>query len=179
MTALSTSLLRSLLGTQQAAPTGGAGSLAGIGASGGLNFASLLAAARGGSLTSDRPVEASPEVKSQLTGDQLNRIALAADQAESAGMNSALVLIDGKAVKLDVLSREVTDVMDPRTAAVTGVDGVIAAPPSSLAAQVSGDGSTADPASVAGVLEQRLLARLGSRPAGLASSNTLQSVLAR
>ena len=162
MSALSTSLLQSLLGTQSA--TARQGSTAA--ASGGLNFASLLASARGGQVTSDRPVEVAPEVQGQLTPDQLSRLAVAVDHAESAGMSSALVLIDGKAVKVDVLSREATAVMDPRTVAVTDIDGVLAAPPSSLAAQVAGgDASSADPASLAGALEQQLLSRLGGRNA--------------
>jgi hypothetical protein len=107
-------------------------------------------------------VEAAPEAAGKLTPEQLQRIAVAADHAESAGMSNALVMIDGQAVKLDVLSREVTAVLDPRTAAVTDIDGVLAAPPSSLSSQL-GNGAGPDASSAAGVLEQQLLARLGAQ----------------
>ena len=163
MSGIATNLLRSLLSTQ--APVGGQTQAAST--AGGLNFASLLSAARAGEMTSDRPVEVSAEAAGKLTPDQLQRLAVAADHAESTGMSNALVLIDGQAVKIDVLSREVTAVMDPRTVAVTDIDGVLAAPPSSLAAQVSGDGSSSNPATAAGVLEQQLLARLGGGSNGL------------
>ncbi|MFT3686200.1 MAG: hypothetical protein QM783_14970 [Phycisphaerales bacterium] len=177
MTSLATSLLRSLIPAPTSGPVGPS-AFAGLGgATTGQSFSSLLSAARGGALTSERPVEATPDVKGKLSADQLSRIAVAADQAEAAGMNSALVLIDGAAVQLDVLSREVTGVLDPRTAAVTGVDGVLAAPPSSIAAQVAGGRGAADPTSLPGVLEQRLLAKLGSRPAGLVAQSVLKSAL--
>lgn len=159
MSTLTTSMLRSLLSTQS--PSFSAGASAGSQSMGGANFAGLLSAARKGTVTSDRPVEATSEAAGKLTAEQLQRIAVAADHAESAGMNTALVLIDGQAVKLDVLGREVTGVMDPRTVAVTDIDGVLAAPPSSLSGEVSGGG--AGPATAAGVLEQQLLAHLGSK----------------
>lgn len=171
MSTLSTSMLRSLLGTQPAA-SGLSASSPSAGAVGGLNFASLLSAARNGQVTSDRPVEEGPGVEGQLSADQLSRIAVAADHAESAGMDSALVLIDGKAVKLDVFTREVTGVMDPRTAAITDIDGVLAAPPSSLNAQIAGGTTATEPTSIAGVLEQQLLARLG---AGRGAAGVIQS----
>jgi len=157
VSALATNLLKSLLGTQHA----GAGSPRAAGDTGaGLRFAGLLAAAQAGQMTSDRPVEASPEAAGKLTSEQLQRIAVAADHAESAGMSSALVLIDGQAAKVDVLSREVTAVLDPRAVAVTDIDGVLAAPPSSLNAEVCGDAGSATAATAAGVLERHLLARL-------------------
>ncbi|MDP1661479.1 MAG: hypothetical protein Q8L55_06145 [Phycisphaerales bacterium] len=158
MSTLSTNMLRTLLGTQATAPAAGPAAN-----HGGLNFAGLLTAARAGSVTSDRPVEAAPEVAGKLTPEQLQRIAVAADHAESAGMVDALVLIDGQAVKLDVLSRQVTAVMDPRTVAITNIDGVLAAPPSSLAAEIAG-GTPGElgSATVTGLIEQQLLARLGA-----------------
>lgn len=168
-------MLRSLLGAQAAAASPPPGPLA---SSTGVSFASLLSAAGAGRITSDRPVEASPEVGGQLTAEQLGRVAVAADRAESAGMTTALVLIDGKAVQLDVLSREVTAVVDPRAVAVTGVDGVLAAPPSSLSAEAAGNGVTPQsPASLAGVLEQGLLAKLGSNPAGLLARAAARAAL--
>lgn len=158
MSTLSTNMLRTLLGTQPNAQAAGTPAN-----TGGLNFAGLLSAARAGGVTSDRPVEAAPEAAGKLTPEQLQRIAVAADHAESAGMVDALVLIDGQAVKLDVLSRQVTAVMDPRTVAITDIDGVLAAPPASLAAEIAGGtvGEGGSP-TVAGLLEQQLLARLGA-----------------
>ena len=83
-----TSMLRNLLGTQAAASSSSAAPSLAVGG-GGLNFASLLASARNGQITSGRPVEAAPEVKGQLTTEQLSRLAVAVDHAESAGMSSA------------------------------------------------------------------------------------------
>lgn len=166
MSTLSTNMLRTLLGTQAHTPTAAAAATVG-----GLNFSSLLSAARAGNVTSDRPVEAAPEAAGKLSPEQLQRIAVAADHAESAGMVDALVLIDGQAVKLDVLSRQVTAVLDPRTVAITDIDGVLAAPPSSLAAEVAGGApGEAGPPTVAGLIEQQLLARLGGP--GAASRST-------
>jgi hypothetical protein len=179
MNAIATSLLKSLLGPQSASGASGPGVSVG-GGGGGLNFANLLSAARSGQVTSDRPVEVAPEVNGQLTAEQLSRIAVAADHAESTGMSNALVLIDGKAVTLDVDSREVTAVMDPRTAAITDIDGVLAAPPSSLSAQVAGGSAAGEPGSIAGVLEQQLLAKLGNS-SGIAftQASALSSALRR
>ena len=177
MIPLAATLLRSLLGSQVA--TGAASAATAASAGGGLNFANLLTAARSGQLTSNRPVEASPEAQGQLSSDQLSRIAVAADHAESAGMSSALVMIDGKAVKLDVTAREVTAVVDPRVVAVTDIDGVLAAPPSSLSAQFaagSATGATGEPTSIAGAIEQQLLAKLGNRAnVGLLQPSALSS----
>lgn len=163
MNTLTTSLLRSLLGNQPASTSRASGSASGMGVGSGLNFASLLTAARGGGLTSDRPVEPGRGVEGLLSTEQLNRLAVAADHAESAGMSSALVLIDGKGVKLDVLTREVTAVVDPRTVAVTDIDGVLAAPGGSMAGQLTGD---AQHESLVGLAGKQLLARLAPGRAG-------------
>lgn len=161
MNPLATSMLRSLLSTQSATAGFNAGGLQSSQGSANFSFARLLDAAKAGAITSSRPVEAAPEAQGKLTPEQLSRIAVAADNAETAGMNSALVLIDGQAVKLDVLTRQVTDIVDPRTVAVTGVDGVIAAPPSSIAAQAAGTPASATTgSSPTDVLGQQLLNRL-------------------
>ncbi|HZW07173.1 MAG TPA: hypothetical protein VFF65_08610 [Phycisphaerales bacterium] len=157
MSGIATNLLRSLL-TSHAPAAGQASTVSTVG---GLNFANLLSAARDGAITSDRPVDVAPEAAGKFTPDQLQRLAVAADHAEAAGMSSALILIDGQAAKVDVLSREVTAVLDPRTAAVTEIDGVLAAPPSSLNAELCGDAGADTAATAAGVLERQLLARLG------------------
>jgi len=173
MSGLSATMLRSLLTGRTATP-GPNGSAAS--SSAGVDFAAMLSSARSGEVTSTRPVQAAAGVEKALTPEQLRRIGVAADRAESAGMTSAVVLIDGQAVKLDVLGRQVEAVVDPRAVALTGVDGVLAAPPSSLAEQVSGQ-SGLGLASAAGAMEQQLLSKLASstglrisRPGALANS---------
>lgn len=129
------------------------------------DFAALLDKARAGDLPSDLPVQLGKDVQAPLTPDQLQRIALAADKAESAGMASALVLIDGQALLLDVTSRTITGSVSPDASTLDNIDGIVAAPPGRLndifaqpAAQASS--STAQPS--AQVSQNQLLAQLAS-----------------
>jgi hypothetical protein len=65
----------------------------------------------------------------RLTTDQLQRVALATDQAEAQGATRALVLIDGQALRLDVLDRRITGSADLSAAGVlTGLDAVVSVP---------------------------------------------------
>lgn len=77
-------------------------------------FAELLSQARGGSPPSGGPVEvdASAELATPLSEEQLGRIAEAVDRAEAAGASRALVLVDGRALRVDVLTRRVVEEVD-------------------------------------------------------------------
>ena len=91
----------------------------------GADFSTLLKQARAGEISSGLPVKNTVRGL-ELSADQLQRLALAADRAEAQGATRALVLIDGMAVKLDVSVREITGVADLRSGSVlTGIDAVV------------------------------------------------------
>ena len=67
-------------------------------------FDELLAEARAGQLASGRTVSAGFELSPQ----QLDRLAGAADLAEASGANRAMLLLDGRAMVLDVPTRTIS-----------------------------------------------------------------------
>lgn len=90
------------------------------------DFSSMLDLARAGELPTGLPVTIARGAGVELSEDQLARLAQAADRAESAGAVRALALIDGRAVELDVATRQVIrehSLADARV--VTGIDSVI------------------------------------------------------
>jgi hypothetical protein len=105
----------------------------------GSDFASLLQLARQGQVTSDRPVSIANGANVKLSPDQMQRLAVAADRAESQGATRALVMIDGMAVKLDVSMRQVTGLADlSKPGVMTGIDCLVttASPDPNAAAAV-------------------------------------------
>ena len=76
----------------------------------GPGFADLLAKARDGNLASGLPVTIAKGAGVELNAEQLSRVGAAADRAQAAGADRAVVLIDGAAVKLDVATRNITGV---------------------------------------------------------------------
>ena len=97
-------------------------------------FASLLQQAQSGAIASGREITVRPDAGVKLTDDQLARVALAADRAESQGAMRAAVLIDGKALALDVGTRQVTGQVELKDLSVTtGIDAVVTAPQASAA----------------------------------------------
>jgi hypothetical protein len=110
----------------------------------GADFAMLLERASKGELSTGRPVTVAKGAGLKLSEEQLRRIAAAADRAEAIGASRALVLIDGKAITLDIASREVTGQVDPSAGSLlNGVDAVIGVP---APATLQGAGAT--PASI-------------------------------
>jgi len=94
----------------------------------GQSFAELLAGKASGKLSSDRGVNIRPESGVQLNTDQMARVANAMDQAEAAGAQHALVMIDGMALKVDVGVRQVLSQVDMKQSAVmSGIDTVVQA----------------------------------------------------
>ena len=69
-----------------------------------LPFDELLAEARAGQLSSGRTVSAGFELSPQ----QLDRLAGAADLAEASGASRAMLLLDGRAMVLDVSTRTIS-----------------------------------------------------------------------
>jgi hypothetical protein len=95
----------------------------------GADFGTLLQAAREQGLASGREVTVARGCGVTLTDEQLKTLAAAADRAEAQGATRALVMMDGKALKLDVAMREVTGEADLASGGVlTGVDSVITIP---------------------------------------------------
>lgn len=95
-------------------------------APGASDFSSMFSKARAGELSTGLPVTIARNTGLELSDDQLARLAPAADRAESAGARRALVLMDGRALEIDVATRQVTrehTLGDARV--VTGIDSVI------------------------------------------------------
>jgi hypothetical protein len=90
------------------------------------SFDQLLAMAASGKIQSGRQIQLSFEPTKPLEPAQLERLADAADQAEGAGMNRALMVIDGRAFVLDVKSRMLTaEVSTGSAGLVQNIDGAI------------------------------------------------------
>lgn len=83
-------------------------------------FAELLRLAREGEIASGLPVMVPEDAGVTLTESQLARLAAATDRAQAAGAQTALVLIDGMALTLDVGARRIIG------RAEFGSDGVLA-----------------------------------------------------
>jgi hypothetical protein len=95
----------------------------------GADFGTLLEQARAGSLSSGRTVTIGRGAGVSLSDEQIARVSAAADRAESQGATSALVMIDGMALKLDLTMREVTGKVNMEGGGVlTGVDAVVSVP---------------------------------------------------
>lgn len=133
-------------------------------------FADLLRRARSGELTSKLPVEIDPGAGVTLTDDQLTRVAAAADQAEAAGVRTALLTIDGQRLLLDVHSRRITGPAPADSAVLPGIDGVVDA----------GDLRRAGPADPAQASPAPAVPARVSPPAGTPAQNaSLLDLLAR
>lgn len=114
----------------------------------GVDFESLLRDAESGLLRSGRGVDVAPESTLELTAEQLERVAAAADRAEAAGADRAVVLLDERALVVDVQTRRVTGEIDVASGEpVTGVDVVLRAPP---AGGESGSGGAGGPVPLPG-----------------------------
>lgn len=120
----------------------------------GGSFGDLLRAAEEGQISSGAPVTIAKSAGVSLSSAQLGKLATAADRAQAAGADRALVLMDGMAMQLDVATRTITGLakVAPGTKlpqVLTGVDTVItvpsdedAAPLAAPLAQLSASGTT-------------------------------------
>jgi hypothetical protein len=106
----------------------------GVGAASGaiekLDFAALLSQAQSGTLSSGLNVSVDERLGINLSDTQLGRLSRAADRAEAEGLATAVVMIDGQALVLDVGGRRITGRVDPsQMNALSGIDGVVNVPP--------------------------------------------------
>jgi len=101
----------------------------------GASFAEMLGQAERGVIRSDTPVRVAPGLELGLSVEQMERIGRAADVAAAHGAVRALVMIDGRALELDVGGREITGEVSFGTGgAVSEVDLVLDAGGGALAA---------------------------------------------
>lgn len=106
----------------------------------GGDFELALKSAQDGELGSGLVVVSGPELDVDLSGDQLQRLAHAADMAEAQGATKAAVLIDGMVVTLDIESRMALHSTPAEGAVVTDVDVVLSAGAAGGSAGGSGSG---------------------------------------
>jgi hypothetical protein len=112
----------------------------------GPDFDALLKQAADAEFSSGRTVTISPRADLQLTPEQLQRVSLAADRAEANGAGKALILIDGLALKVDVVSRTIEQAVDSGAQAVlTDIDAVLGAPGEHSTGAPTAFGPTAPP----------------------------------
>lgn len=98
-------------------------------APGGIDFGALLDGARRGEIRTGREVSIEPALKLEFSDEQMERLSRAVDRAEASGAGRALVLLDGRALTVDVNDRRVIaqqSLGDER--ALTDIDAVVPAP---------------------------------------------------
>jgi len=78
-------------------------------------FDELLASAKAGRLASGRSVSTAHEGE-PISPEQLQRLAVAADRAESSGAQRAVLLLDGRALVLDVATRTISEELSASSA---------------------------------------------------------------
>lgn len=134
-------LLRALQSGRGAHPTA-ASSKVGVES---LDFEAMLKRVKAEGFHSGLGVTIAPEAGVQLSDDQLQRVAAAADVAQAHGVNRALVTIDGMNLMLDVGVRSITGKVDIQPGVpVTGVDAVMRVPDSASSAGSAAGNATGD-----------------------------------
>jgi hypothetical protein len=89
-------------------------------------FDDLLQQARSGALETGLPVSIAAGAGVELTQPQLDALGRLVDRAHAEGATRMAVLVDGKALDVDVLSRRVLGELDLSEGHVmTGIDGVV------------------------------------------------------
>ncbi len=126
------------------------------------DFDSLLKLVSTGELHTDRPVLCECDLEPPLDEAQLGRLGSAADQAESEGANRAVMIIDGRALVMDVPLRVIDTEVSARSSAksFTHVDAAVyvaGADDDADAALPPFPGSGLVPGAVAQQLERALL----------------------
>lgn len=121
------------------AGVGGIGAVTGVGGvgsvqrptptQGGVPFADMLAQARRGEVSSGLAVSVAPASGVSLEPQQLDRIASAADMAQSAGADRVAVLLDDQTLELDVAARRVLGEVNLKPGTMlANIDAIIRAP---------------------------------------------------
>jgi hypothetical protein len=121
----SVQLLKQLGFAGRSSPLKSTGACSDCGSIESASFAELLDQVKSGKLGSQRTVEPAADENIQLSNDEQIRLSAAADKAEASGIRSALVLLEGKRLVLDVGSRQVRHAEESSQGITSGVDGVI------------------------------------------------------
>lgn len=90
------------------------------------------------------PVKVGKGVEVELSSEQLARLAEAADRAEAEGAGTAVVMIDGMALELDVTMRTVRSVVDQSAGIRTGIDAIVYAAKGPETARATGPAGLSD-----------------------------------
>lgn len=88
-------------------------------------FDELLTLVARGEAHSALPVASALADDAALSAEELARLGEAADLAEAAGFGTALVLLDGRSLVLDVAARRVTDDLADATTRTIALDGAV------------------------------------------------------
>lgn len=97
--------------------------------SGQIDFGSLLESARATAPASGRSVEAGRNSGIELSTEEADAVNAAADRAEAAGAQRALVVVGDRALEVDVPGRQITSEIDLMSGdPITGIDTVVRAP---------------------------------------------------
>ena len=128
----------------------------------GRSFADMLRNVDAGKVASGLGVSVARGVEVPLSREQMDRLAVAADAAQARGSSRALVLIDGMALRMDVLSRRITGVVDVAAGGVfDGFDSVISAGTPTEPEPAAGPGGAGDNASLLRLLSEVVTKRAG------------------
>jgi hypothetical protein len=91
----------------------------------GFDFESMLGLAGKGKLRSGSPVRLARGFADRVGAEMLGQLATAADTAAAEGITRALVMIEERMFRLDVLARTVIDAPDHGAEVIAGIDGVV------------------------------------------------------
>jgi hypothetical protein len=92
-------------------------------------FADLLAQVRAGKVSSHEPLRTARGLDTQLTQEQLDRLAVATDAAEASGASRLLAVVDQTAVTIDVASRTIQSAEPwPTSQVTTDIDAAVVVP---------------------------------------------------
>lgn len=95
----------------------------------GQDFAAMLEQARGGTLETGLPVHIAKDANVELSEEQLARMGPVLDRLHASGASHALIAIDGRLVKVDVITRQVRGEFDPGAGTQEdGIDAVASVP---------------------------------------------------
>jgi len=92
-----------------------------------LDFRAMLEKAAGGELKTGLPVRAPLGLSPPIGAGEQDALSVAADRAQAAGIDRALIQLAGRSYRVDVRERAVIDAPDAQLRAVGDIDGYVRA----------------------------------------------------